>query len=317
MTQVLITIDTELSIQAHKAGGSLEDNVASAMLGECREGAFGVGYQARTLAQAGLVGTFFVDPMPCALFGVDWLRRVVDLIRSHGQDVQLHAHPGWLRYVPAAQDWRAVRSDDIGDYDVDTQTDLIARARAWLVAAGAPEPVAFRAGNYGADDRTLEALARLGIRWDSSFNPAGERCRIGLPAGQVAVVERGGVFEVPISAIDTRGGLRFAQVNALSAWETRAAMHHAQAAGHKLFTIVTHSFELLNRARTRANRTVVARWQAMLDHLRTRRAELPTSGFAALDAVVGAGQGRLATSQLRAALRQGGQALAQWRYEGA
>src|SRR3546814_9494722 len=37
-----------------------------------------------------------------------------------------------------------------------------------LVRAGAPEPVAFRAGNFGANDDTLRALDALGFLFDSS-----------------------------------------------------------------------------------------------------------------------------------------------------
>ena len=60
----------------------------------------------------------------------------------------------------------------MADFSLDDQKRLLAVGRDLLTDAGAPPPTAFRAGNYGANDDTLRALATLGFTWDSSFNPA-------------------------------------------------------------------------------------------------------------------------------------------------
>ena len=49
---------------------------------------------------------------------------------------------------------------------------LIAAASELLQAAGAPPPVAFRAGSYAACERTVAALGRMGFAFDSSHNGA-------------------------------------------------------------------------------------------------------------------------------------------------
>src|SRR3546814_3439032 len=54
------------------------------------------------------------------------------------------------------------------EYSAHEQRDLIAGAIDLLKAAGAPHPIAFRAGSYGANDETLAALAALGFVYDSS-----------------------------------------------------------------------------------------------------------------------------------------------------
>ena len=72
----------------------------------------GIAYQLAMLARHGLKATFFVDPMPTMVFGLDAIRPVVEAIVAAGQEVQLHLHPNWAgaraddRRAP-----RAVRAD--------------------------------------------------------------------------------------------------------------------------------------------------------------------------------------------------------------
>ena len=76
------------------------------------------------------------------------------------------------------------------------------------MAANAPAPVAFRAGNYGANDDTLRALATLGITYDSSHCPAlvGGACQISLGPDDRDPELHHGVIEVPAGTIGTLGG---------------------------------------------------------------------------------------------------------------
>jgi len=53
------------------------------------------------------------------------------------------------------------------DFHRDEQYQILEYARDTLIAAGAPAPNAFRAGNYGANDDTLLALSDLGIQYDT------------------------------------------------------------------------------------------------------------------------------------------------------
>ena len=76
------------------------------------------------------------------------------------------------------------------------------------MAASAPAPVAFRAGNYGANDDTLRALAMLGITHDSSHCPAlvGGACQISLGSDDRDPVLHHRIIEVPAGTIGTLGG---------------------------------------------------------------------------------------------------------------
>ena len=147
------------------------------------------------------------------------------------------------------------------------QKKLIALARDILVGAGAPKPTAFRAGNFGANDDTLRALAALGFRFDSSFNGAyrGHGCAISLDPANLGIREHQGVYEVPVSGLmDRVGRFRPAQLCAMSEEEMRDALDHSAASGAIQFSAFSHSFELLSRDREVPNGLAIARMEALL-----------------------------------------------------
>lgn len=239
----------------------------------------GISYQLAMMARYGLKGCFFVDPMPALVFGLDGIRRVIETILAAGQEVQLHLHANWAA-AQAGDGGARFGKFDFADYGADEQLALIGGARDLLRAAGAPAPIAFRAGSYCANDDTLRALAALGFAYDSSHNGGEATSMIGLDARQIAPVERLGMIEVPVTVIEERPGvLRNFQICALSAGEMRAALDHAALCGHAALTIVSHGFELANRAGTRPNNVHVRRFETLCALLAERGAFMPTSWF--------------------------------------
>lgn len=256
MADVLITIDTELSPGLHQRGYSLAANHAASIEGEVEGERVGIGWQMDRMEAHGLRGVFFVDPFPALVHGPQVLPLIVAPILARGHEVQLHLHTEWLAWVVRSP-VGGRQGRNIGDFALHDQVTLLFLARDLLEDAGVPRPRAFRAGNYGADARTLEALAELGFVWDSSVNP-------GFPGAlSAAVAERGPLRELPIAGLlDRPAHVRPAQVCALSASEMGAALRHAAGCAPP-FVIVTHSFEMLSRDRRRANRAVMARFEAM------------------------------------------------------
>ncbi|MCW3835957.1 polysaccharide deacetylase [Sphingomonas canadensis] len=278
MTSVFLTIDTELMWRHHAAGLGVDEIVRRSL----EPAGVGIGWQLAQLRGHGLKACFFVDPMPGLVFGLDWLKRVVGAILEAGQEVQLHLHPNWTG-AKAGDSGAAHAAFELIDYDFGAQYALIAGASDMLAAAGAPEPVAFRAGSYAASDDTLAALAELGFRYDSSHNGSEHPwpSAIGLPPARISPVEHHGVIEVPVTLIEDRAGhLRHFQICALSAAEMRAALDHARRQDHAAVTIVGHGFELANRAGTRPNAVHVRRFEELCRMLGDRRATMPTCHFA-------------------------------------
>ena len=268
MTQVYITIDTEYSSGfAARAGVSERAaNFARSIACDTPDGAVGVDYQLDVFDAYGLKAVFFVDPMPALLWGVAAIEDVVGPIVARGHDVQLHLHTEWLALAAANNPLGSKTGINIKDFAFEDQCRLIEHARALLVAAGAPAPAAFRAGNYGANDDTLRALAECNLAYDTSHCPgiAGSLCDISLGSGDRQPIDHAGVIEVPIGCIaGFSGRLRHAQVTALTAGEVLSAIRHARHQGTDSFSLVSHSFELLSRDRERVNHIVKRRFEQL------------------------------------------------------
>lgn len=315
-TATLITVDTELSAALYQQGVNGACNVAASITGRTTDGDFGVGWQMDVLDRHDLTGVYFVDPMPGLVYGEDVVAAMVEPILARGHEVQLHIHTEWLEWAKDAP--VAARGRNIADFAFDDQLALLTWARDALVRAGAPAPTAFRAGNYGANDDTLRALARLGIAWDSSFNAdyLGGACGIDLPPDTIDPLPLHGLTEVPVAGIEDRPGhMRPAQVCALSAAEMRAGLLHAEASGRPAFAIVCHSFEMLSRDRQRRNSSVMARFEALCRTI-AERPGLRSTGFAGLTLdPPRLPPSRAPASAIRTAMRMAEQLMANWRTE--
>lgn len=272
MTKLYITVDTEYSPGlALRAGGKgREENFARSIAGITPQGSFGIGWQMEQLERQCLKGVFFVDPMPALVWGTEAIADVVGPIVERGHDVQLHLHSEWLAIAGAANPLRGKTGSNLNDFNFDEQCQLLSLARSTLISAGAPAPCAFRAGNYGANDNTLLALAQLGIAYDTSHCPG-----ISDGAGALSIGPRNssalhhcGVIEVPIATIGAPGGRRrHFQLAAVSSGEILAALRHARDLGQPLLVLVSHSFEILSRDRLRVNRLVQRRFEQLCETL--------------------------------------------------
>jgi len=252
--------------------------------------------------------------------GADFLAPIVRAIVERGHEVQMHIHTEWLAWAKESP-VGGRQGRNIGDFSLADQIVLLGLAKQLLEDAGAPAITAFRAGNFGASDDTLRALATLGVVWDSSVNPAylGRECTIAADRAQIGAIRQHGVIELPVSGIaDRPGGFRPAQICAMSAAEMRDGLRHAAREGHDAFVVVTHSFEMLSRDRQRPNRAVMARFEALCREA-ARLPGVQGAGFNDLPADLAdrpvRALTRAAPSQWRTGLRIAQQAWATWRYE--
>ena len=245
----------------------------------------------RELEAEGLFGTFFVEPLGARFFGVDGLAAVCRAIRARGHDVQLHAHP--MQQRPRFRsEGVAAPADDMHAYDVDGQARLLEDGLAILDEAGVPraDVRAFRAGNFGADERTWEAMARAGLTVSSCLNPNYSRRNCKIPwRGNPGLFDTGkGVFELPVSNFsDGNGGFRHLQIMAVSLAEMKDYLAQARALGIAEVTLFTHSFEFfyiddLPERRAALSKINLARLRGLARFLRAHADEFEVETVGAL-----------------------------------
>ncbi|HBS25758.1 MAG TPA: hypothetical protein DD827_01305 [Gammaproteobacteria bacterium] len=201
-----------------------------------------------TLEANGFKGCFFVDPFGSHSFGRYGLQEVCGNILARGHDVQLHAHPR-----QRVADWKSrglePAPDRMHEYSQDEQRDLLAEGIDLLTQASVPrgEIVAFRAGHFAANDATHAAMADVGLKISSNYNPcyrSNNECQLSDPQSASSLYQsESGTWELPISNIRNGKGYRHLQITALSAAEITAYLDQAQRSGVSDAVIVTHSFE--------------------------------------------------------------------------
>ncbi len=310
--RILLTVDTELRWRHYAAGASWQENMALSV----DPAGVGVSWQLDLLARHGLQACFFVDPMPAEVYGLDPIRAMVAPILRAGQEVQLHLHPCWRSVAGGKADGEGF---ELTGFWPSEQRALVARAKALLIEAGAPPPVAFRAGSFAANPDTIAALAASGIRFDSSHNGSEHPWPgdLPLPPEQIVPVTLGPVVEVPVTQIeDAPGHLRPMQFCAVSSEEIEAALLYAEAQGHPLVTIVSHSFEFASRDGARPNRTLCRRFERLCGFLDRHRDRFPTARFETLgDLRLGVEARPLPARRLRTARRMAEQLWSNAVYE--
>jgi peptidoglycan/xylan/chitin deacetylase (PgdA/CDA1 family) len=312
MLDVFITFDTELWCDGwDRLDAKFPAAFRRYVYGPTARGDYALPATLDILAEHGLTGVFFVEPLFAARFGQAALEEIVGLIRGRAQEVQLHLHSEWADEAsPPLLPGVTGKRQYLARCTLAEQERLIGIGRDLLVAAGAQAPTAFRAGNYALNRDTLRALSRLGIPLDSSYNPAAAidtgLATEGNPLLQPVPLE--GVIEYPVSVFHDGRGLRHLQVTACSFDEFRYVLDHAATEGWQGVVIVSHNFELLNPAKTRPDPVVVRRFRRLCSYLARHDERFRVRGFRGLAPRAHAGTATMPRSHL---LRTGGRVLEQ------
>lgn len=280
--QVLITIDTEFWPPSWTDYHSrFAHFYKDYMHGRSGQGRYALPGTVAILNEHRLRGVFFVEGLCAAEFGLAPLVEIVETVAPGSHEVQLHLHAEWEHHA-SRPTFPARAGYYLKDYSRAEQTALIARGLQHLRMAGVSNPNAFRAGNFACNADTLKAVAASGLTFDSSYNPTYLSDTAGIAPGvclqQMAWLH--GVYEVPVTCYyDRPGHLRHVQVTACSYREMVACLWQAYAAGWSTFVIVSHSFELMNRANFGGDRIVHSRFNRLCAFLDRHRDSFRVCGF--------------------------------------
>jgi hypothetical protein len=284
MIDVFLTVDVEVWCDGWE---DIDAKFPSAfqryIYGPTSRGDYGLPYQLHQLQEHGLTGVFFVEPLFSTRFGLEPLCEIISLVRESGHETQLHLHTEWVdeSKVPLL-DNIVGKKQFLRYFSLEEQTILIEAGAKLIESAEGGSVNAFRAGNFGFNSETLQALARNGIAFDSSYNASISGLDSGM-SPEIALVEPvecEGVYEYPMTVF--HGGtrsLRHAQITACSYREIEGLLWQALESKRKAFVILFHNFELLNSAMDRPDDIVVARFRKLCAFLDRNRDCFRVRGF--------------------------------------
>lgn len=290
MLNVFYTVDVEVWCDGwNDIDSKFPAAFKSYVYGSTAAGNFGLPFQMKLLSDHGLTGVFFVEPLFAARFGIEPLQEIVNLIEAAGHEVQLHLHTEWVdegrptTILPNSTHKRQY----LHLFDLAEQSQLIGIGMDYLARAGARRPNAFRAGSFGFNHLTLRALQAQNLRHDSSYNATMFGPASGLAPGTLLTdcCAFDEVLEHPITVYDDSfGRLRHTQLTATSSAEMETLLWQALERNQSEFVILSHSFELLNSGKNRADAVVVKRLERLCRFVSDHRVHFVMSGFHGLNA---------------------------------
>ncbi|NGZ29304.1 MAG: polysaccharide deacetylase [Magnetococcales bacterium] len=280
---VLLTIDVETWPRNWKQPlANFQEDHERCVWGRTPHGEYGLDWQLQVLARHGLRGVFFVEPLFAGAVGMEPLQRMVTAIGAANQEVQLHLHSEWLPWQRQPLLAEGRQGGRLHHFTQTEQRQLMDVGRSLLAECGANKIVAFRAGSFGANQDTLLAATQAGLSFDSSDNLCyrGGNCLIEETVDWQGSTTAAGVVEMPVTCfMDRPGHWRPLQVTACSLSEMRAMLEQAWQQGWQRVVLLSHSFECLNRQRSRPDPVVVNRFLGLCEFLEQEKDRFRTIGF--------------------------------------
>ncbi|MEQ8190914.1 MAG: polysaccharide deacetylase family protein [Candidatus Eremiobacterota bacterium] len=132
---------------------------------------------------------FFVDIAEAWDYGRDRIADVIRHIRNRGHDVGVHIHPDHIADKDRFFLW---------EYTKEEQYEIIKKCTDLYVEITGEQPLAFRAGKYGANQDTLNILDDLGYKYDFSQFFGQKWCGIKPPVAITLPQKIKGLIEIPV-----------------------------------------------------------------------------------------------------------------------
>jgi peptidoglycan/xylan/chitin deacetylase (PgdA/CDA1 family) len=233
--KIIFTVDVE--------GHVGENPVSRLIYGAVDEKEYGIAALMDMLDHYKIKGLFFVDIAEAWDYGEEKISGVLKFIKNRGHDVGVHIHPDHM-----ADKKRLFLSE----YSYDEQYKMIKQCTDFYKKVLGEQPIAFRAGKYGANWITLEILAKLGYKVDFSQFYGQKWCHINPCCTKTNTIQLDtGLIEVPVStykSFDKTFYSRYDKIDAeLMFMEFQSVITKMKNSNsYNIIVMFAHSFSLLN-----------------------------------------------------------------------
>jgi len=185
--KIIITIDTEVGEKAK----FVKDGFEKFIMGKIGDDYYGIPKIIEILNAHHVKGEFFVDVYEKVYFGEKKYATLCKYLDEQGHGVQLHTHPGYSYDINRIY---------MHEYSLEEQKKIIKDGKELIKKWIGKFPIAHRAGSYGANNDTLDALMVNDIKIDSSYFYKHKNCKIQLPTVNDAVLSNFGI-ELPVTVV--------------------------------------------------------------------------------------------------------------------
>jgi len=274
-TLIVFSIDTETTAgcgPAECTPGTLDRWI----LGHHDGGTFGIGLMMDILERYNARGTFFVNAYLDAHYPEEDIKPIVKQITDRGHDTQLHTHAEFRCFKSCRPTTRRCWDECTQEQSfmakntLDNQIALLREGAANIERWSGKYPVAFRGGGFDADETTIEALARIGIRIDSSLNGPTHALANVFDANRLS--SRYGVLEVPLTAyaeeLPGHRSYRFLDVESSTFDEFRSILESPDRP--RVVMVLMHSISFCRPQFNCPNSRNINRFDAMVKHASSR-----------------------------------------------
>lgn len=232
MTHVLVTIDTETPQTSLLSGSLKKPLFKSVFHGED----WGVAKIIEICRARNCKPTFFTNVYETALWGDSAMAELLEQIAASGTNAELHTHPCWMFDSRREHMWQ---------YSLSEQKAIVGKGIELFEKLGGQRPAAHRAGGYGINDETFQALDEAGIGCDCSVLHGHRNCRSRVTINKP--VSAHNVLELPVTVFrNGHNRLVRADPERISPPVMPHLLSASGVAGVSVLTVILHSYSLIN-----------------------------------------------------------------------
>jgi peptidoglycan/xylan/chitin deacetylase (PgdA/CDA1 family) len=233
MKFVLLTCDTEIG----ETPGDLKDPFNILIEGNISGQKVGYTLINDLARKYGGSVTHFIDVFSAQQYGIGKFQTLCETILSEGHQIGLHTHPS--KTFDPSRKW-------MYQYNLSEQRKILSMGQDILYHWTGHEILSHRAGGYGADDVTIQALSQVGFKIDCSYYVRHPNCKISSCELNNCFYIMG-IWEIPITVCAPYGTRSLTKLD----WRYSIGRKDIisvikQAPDKSIITIFLHSFNFLN-----------------------------------------------------------------------
>ena len=299
ITNIIISVDVECALPGNlKSAELLPVGVERRVYCNNSKESYGIEFLMRTLDDYNMKGVFFCDSAMRYLTSEDTAAKVITDIDRQGHDVQLHLHPIYKLWKTNGlggkilfENW----SDNIGELPIEIQDNFIQEGVEFIKKYINKSPIAFRAGNYGANLDTLNVLKKYNFKFDSSYNLWARQQKKYNNQSITNDIKNtpfivNGIIEVPVTnyIAGFNKAYRFFAPEGASSLEMITALKYLHSINIEYVVIVLHSFSFAKNTKdvtkeVRFNSVAYNRFINTLDFIAKEKDKYRVRTFSELD----------------------------------